>query len=570
MVGEGDVTQAQVSADRPNVVFLLTDDMDEGLLNKMPIVRSRLARYGVKFDNAFVTLPVCCPSRATTLTGQYAHNHQVLTNTAPEGGEPRFRELGMDPSTVAGDESTVAVWLQSSGYKTGLVGKYLNQYNDAYVPPGWTEWHATVGNGGGTNGDTLNENGTIRTYDQYPTDLYRSKALAFIRNADEPFFLWVGFQAPHSPAKPAPRHADMFNDAKLPRPPSFNELDVRDKPLWVRSLPRLSKDDVRRLTSFQRNRMRSLQSVDEAVDAIMDLLREQGELDNTYIVFTSDNGLTMGQHRWTKKNDPYEESVGVPLVIRGPGVEKGAVRDHIVTNNDLAPTFATWSQTDVPPDIPVDGKSFDALLGTTPPAGAEWRRATLVERLYQPAWSPGSPSRPDKDMPPYSAFRTENQLYVKYRSGERELYNLRSDPHQLRSRHASSSPELVAKFDAWLEALSDCTAAYCRVAESGPDTTAPDTTITEQPTDPSSSGSASFSFTGTDGMTPPSDLAFQCRLDSQDEAGFAGCSSPQSYSDLAVGTHTFDVRAVDEAGNMDATPESYSWTIEPPPDTTPP
>jgi N-acetylglucosamine-6-sulfatase len=570
MVGSGTVTQAQVPKDRPNIVFLLTDDMDEGLLNKMPIVQARLARHGVKFNNAFVTLPLCCPSRATTLTGQYAHNHDVLANIYPEGGAQKFRELGQDPSTVAGDESTVAVWLRSSGYKTGLIGKYLNQYDEQYVPPGWTEWYGTMGSGGGRDGNTLYEDttpdvvgdGTIRTYDQYPTDLYRDKALNFISNADEPFFLWVGFQAPHSPAPPAPRHADMFNDLRLPRPPSFNEADVSDKPLWVRSLPRLTREDIRRLTRFQRNRVRSLQAVDEAVGAIMDLLKQQGELSNTYIVFTSDNGLNMGEHRWTKKAAPYEESVGVPLLVRGPRVEKGAVRDHIVTNNDLAPTFATWGQTAVPGFV--DGKSFDSLLGTTPPTTADWRSAVLLERLYQPLWTPGSPSRPDKDMPPYAAIRTANQLYVKYSSGEGELYDLPADPYQLTSQYATASPEDIARFDGWLDALRDCTAAYCQAAESGPDTRAPDTEITQKPTDPSSSGEASFSFTGTDDATLPSDLVFQCRLDSQDEAAFAACTNPRTYSGLATGSHTFEVRAVDEAGNVDATPASYSWRIQPP------
>jgi N-acetylglucosamine-6-sulfatase len=359
----------------------------------------------------------------------------------------------------------------------------------------------------------------------------------------------------------------------LPISPSFNEEDVSDKPLWVRSLPSLERTDIRRLKRLQRKRVQSLQAVDEAVGAIIDLLKQQRELNNTYIVFTSDNGLNMGEHRWTKKVAPYDESIGVPLLVRGPGVDndglKGAVRNHIVTNNDLAPTFASMGQ--IEQDVPdfVDGKSFMPLLGPTPPATADWRSATLIERLYQPAWTPGTPSRPDKDMPPYVAVRTANQLYVKYKSGESELYNLSRDPYQLNSRHAIETPQVnatIARFDAWLEALRNCTAAYCLAAESGPDVTAPDTEITQKPTDPSSSGEASFSFTGVDDATLPSDLAFQCRLDSEDEAAFAACSDPQTYSGLPTGLHTFEVRAIDEAGNVDAQPESYSWTVESPPE----
>lgn len=557
MVGDGAVTKAQVPAERPNIVFLMTDDMDEKLLTKMPAVQSGLVRNGVKFNNAFVTLSLCCPSRATALRGQYAHNHNVTTIAPPEGGELRFRELGRD-------QSTIATWLQSDDvqldYKTGLVGKYLNQYNGEYVPPGWDEWYGTVGNGEGRDGNTLNENGTIRNYEEYPTDLYRDKALGFIRNADQPFFLWVGYQAPHAPAPPAPRHADLYTDLQLPQPPSFNEADVSDKPLWVRSLPTLTTQDVNRFTTLQRNRVRSLQAVDESIDAIMDELRAQGELSNTYFVFTSDNGLNMGEHRWTKKIAPYEESIGVPLVVRGPGVQKNVTRNHIVTNNDFAPTFADFGQAETP-DF-VDGKSFRSLLGATPPATSAWRRATLIERLYQGSWTPGGPpGKPDRDMPTFVALRTETQTYVKYATGERELYNLPGDPYQLNSRHVGAPPQVIAQFDAWLEALRDCTGTYCRNAESRQDATAPDTTITDQPPNPSSSGSASFGFNGSDGTTLPTDLVFECRLDGTSEDDWDACTPPTDYTGLNEGPHTFEVRAVDEAGNVDATPASYSWTI---------
>ncbi len=320
MVGEGEETRAQVPPERPNIVFVLTDDMDEGLLKHMPAVQARLERHGVKFTNAFVTLPLCCPSRATTLTGQYAHNHQVLSNAPPEGGEPRFRELGLEPTTQAGDESTIATWLQQSGYKTGLVGKYLNEYKDTYVPPGWTEWHATVGNGGGRNGDTLNDNGVINSYDQYPTDLYRSKAVNFIRNTEEPFFLWVGFNAPHSPAYPAPRHAQLFGDLKVPRPPSFNERDVSDKPLWVRSLPNLDADNVRNLSKFQRNRVRSLLSVDEAVDAMMNYPAGRGGAQQHLL------RLYLGQRPEHGRAQVDEEGRPLRGVHRGPAGDPGPAR----------------------------------------------------------------------------------------------------------------------------------------------------------------------------------------------------------------------------------------------------
>jgi arylsulfatase A-like enzyme len=228
----------------------------------------------------------------------------------------------------------------------------------------------------------------------------------------------------------------------------------------------LGRGDIRRLRELHRNQTRSLQAVDEAVGAIIDLLDQQGELDNTYIVFTSDNGFHMGEHRYAiGKAAPYEESAGVPLVVRGPGVEKGGLRDHMVTNNDFAPTFAAIGGAEAP-DF-VDGKSFEGLLGAMPPSASDWRTAILIERL----WSPGDPPRAEI-MPKYAALRTQNHLYVEYSTNkeganEKELYDLRKDPYQLRSRHATASQALITRFEARLEALRSCAGEECRAAEEG-------------------------------------------------------------------------------------------------------
>lgn len=441
----------EASADeRPNILFVLTDDMDTGLLEEMPIVRKRVAKQGVRFDNALVTQPMCCPSRATMLRGQYPHNHGVESNIAPAGGEQKFRETGHD-------RDTLPVWLQETGYETGLIGKYLNGYKeDEYVPPGWDEWYADAGG----QGKRVNDNGTLRDgdRDRHPDDVYRDEALEFIRGADEPFYLWLGFHAPHPPANFADRHADEFRELKLPRPPSYNEANVRDKPLWVRSRPRFKREDTRRLTKAYRDRARSLQAVDEAVGDLIDLLKRQGELNNTYVVFTSDNGFHMGEHRFAlRKSAPYEESIGIPLTIRGPGVKKGAARNHMVTNNDFAPTFAAWAGADAP-DF-VDGKSFEELLDAESPAVSDWRTATLVERLWIP------PVVLDPQIPTYDAVRTRRYMYVEYGSDERELYDLREDPYQLESRHESADPELIERLKARLDALRGCAAEECLDAE---------------------------------------------------------------------------------------------------------
>ena len=227
----GEATRERSPDDRPNIVFVMTDDMDEKMLSRMPIVRSRLMDEGVTFDNAFVTQSLCCPSRATALRGQYSHNHSIMTNDVPEGGAVRFRRRELD-------ESTFATWLQDSGYHTGLVGKYLNNTERRYIPPGWDEWDGMVGM---ASDHLVNENGHLHQYPRTTlmTDVYTEKSLDFLRRAtdeasDPPFMLWAGTFAPHLPAEYAERDADLYTDTPLPKPPSFNENDVSDKPEWIR------------------------------------------------------------------------------------------------------------------------------------------------------------------------------------------------------------------------------------------------------------------------------------------------------------------------------------------------
>src|SRR5829696_7795809 len=349
----GKATSGQLADDRANIVFVVTDDMEEEMLREMPIVQRRLVDEGVRFDNALVSDSLCCPSRATMLRGQYSHNHRVQTNSLPDGGARRYRQLDRD-------QSTFATWLEDSGYRTGLVGKYMNNAQRNYTPPGWDEWYAMVGS---ASEHTLDENGQVRDYPNVRemTAVYRAKSLGFLRHAtdeasDPPFMLWIGTWAPHLPAKFSARHADLYENAKLRKPPSFNEQDLSDKPRWLREVPRLTEHQIQALQTENRDRLRSLRDVDEMVGAIMNLLRDRKELINTYVVFTTDNGLQRGEHRLLKKSTPYEEAAGVPLAIRGPGVPPGEVRDQLVINNDFAPTFADWANTGVPGFV--DGRSF--------------------------------------------------------------------------------------------------------------------------------------------------------------------------------------------------------------------
>ena len=323
---------------RPNIVFILTDDQDLllGSLDAMPHLHELLIDQGTVFSNAFVPLSLCCPSRATILTGRYTHNLQVFTNFPPDGGFPRFQALGHE-------EETIGVALQRAGYRTALMGKYLNVYPDkddrTHVPPGWSEWVVpAAGNPYGQYNYTLNENGTLVVHGKEPadylTDVLAQKASEFVTQAaadDVPFFLYLAPYAAHKPSTPAPRDAALFPGVQAPRTPSYNEADVHDKPKSVRGRPRLTAKQMRMMDTLYRRRLQSLQAVDALIANLVAALESTGRLNSTYIVFTSDNGFHMGQHRiWAGKYTAYEEDVHVPLVVRGPGVPAGTRVDAFV------------------------------------------------------------------------------------------------------------------------------------------------------------------------------------------------------------------------------------------------
>jgi N-acetylglucosamine-6-sulfatase len=448
-------TSSAQTSERPNIILILTDDMALQDAEYMPKLHSLMMDRGTTFENAFVTNATCCPSRATILRGQYTHNHQV--RLTPRGFQ-RFHNLGHEGSTVA-------TWLRSEGYRTTLIGKYLNGYGGAdetYVPPGWDEWYANSSETGSYD-YTLNKNGQLVSYgsapEDYKTDVLARKATNYIRRAagnEQPFFMYLAPTAPHSPAIPASRHADAIPDAKAPRPPSFDEADVSDKPDWVSSRAPLSAEEIAYIDELYGDRLRSLLSVDEMLEGLIDTLRKGGELDETYIFFTSDNGFHMGQHRLPEgKWTAYEEDIRVPLIVRGPGVPAGQALDHLVLNNDFAPTFAQLADAE-PPSF-VDGRSLAPLLSDDPPTSAEWRSAFLVESARD---GDGIRSRRA-----FEAVRTEQHLYVEYESGERELYDLAEDSYEIDNRYASADPDLITQLQARLGALRGCVGAKCRSAE---------------------------------------------------------------------------------------------------------
>jgi arylsulfatase A-like enzyme len=336
----------------------------------MPNLKSLLIDKGTTFDNAFVTNSLCCPSRATILRGQYTHNHEILSNEPPRGGFQKFRFLGHE-------NSTMATWVKEQGYRTAFFGKYLNGYNETYIPPGWDEWYAVTGN---YLSHTFNENGHLVSYEPesyYETDVMSDKASDYITRtagadppfftANRPFLMWIGTKAPHQPASPAPRDDDSYPAISLPHPPSFDEKDVSDKPDWISDNPPLSLEQKRYMEELYRKRLQSMLAVDDMIGDLVGALHDSGELDNTYIVFTSDNGFHLGQHRlgagkWTA----YEEDIRIPLIVRGPGVPEGETLHHMVLNNDLAPTFADLAGAEIPSFV--DGRSLKPLLTDDPQA----------------------------------------------------------------------------------------------------------------------------------------------------------------------------------------------------------
>jgi N-acetylglucosamine-6-sulfatase len=445
---------------RPNIIFIVTDDLDAASASKVPPLKGYIADKGLTFDNAFVTSALCCPSRATILTGQYPHNHLVRSNVPPVGGFKTFRELGRE-------RSTLATWLDEAGYETALFGKYLNGYGKVgrnHVPAGWDEWYGAV------EPTQLNQNGQLVTYeaDTYLDDALSGLAQDFVRRQerkDAPFFVYLSTHAPHAPAKPSLRHEDLYEDLRAPRAPSFDEADVSDKPRWVRNLS-LDSAEERRIDELYSKRLKTMAAVGEMIGGLLRTLEQTGKLDNTYLVLTSDNGYHMGQHRLgLGKQTAYEEDIRVPLMIRGPGVPAGISRDEMVLNNDFAPTFADLAG--LPPPASVDGRSFASLLDRSQRNDpASWRTAFEI-RNWDSKRNEAS-YRAATPVPPYRAVRTHRYLYVEYKAGDRELYDLREDPYELHSLHDSADKDLISKLDARLDALRDCAGKGCRTAEDAP------------------------------------------------------------------------------------------------------
>jgi N-acetylglucosamine-6-sulfatase len=466
-------THAEALTAKPNIVFILADDMRKDDLQYMPRTRNLLQEEGMTFQNAFVSNALCCPSRATTMRGQYSHNTHVWTNVNSATG-------GWQAYNASGDESdNVATRLRSVGYRTALIGKYLNGYHDTrYRPPGWSRWFATFDGTGGVFryfDYDVNDQGYIKHYGtrvkDYKTDVLSRKTDAFISNSasrGRPFFAYVTPIAPHLPSRPAPRDAHDFDGLKAPRSPSFDEANVSDKPPWIQQLPDLTSDHIAQIDKRHENRVESLQAVDDLVEGVVDTLNGANAMGNTYIFFTSDNGWHHGEHRIPKeKGRPYEEDIHVPLLVRGPGVPKRSTA-KLTLNTDYMPTFMDLACSQDPTLCEIletrnnwyvpDGRSLRPVFERNASA---WRNAILLEA----AADHGTPT--SNGIRTVRSDTTTKAKYVEYEGTERELYDLGSDPNELTNIYDPTAPppsDLVSR----LQALKGCAGSGCFTAENGP------------------------------------------------------------------------------------------------------
>jgi N-acetylglucosamine-6-sulfatase len=445
-------TVAQTTPVKPNFVFILADDMRKDDLKYMPKTQALLGAQGMQFANAFVTNPLCCPSRATIMRGQYAHNTGVWTNTpGPDGAWQGYKNHG-------NEQDNIATRFHGAGYRTGLFGKYFNDYDGSTVPPGWDDWFG-VPSGTGVFNYYVNDNGTQKFFgnseSDYATDVLSRETQSFIDAsvvANKPFLAYVAPKPPHEPAVPAPRHVNTFNGEKAPRLSSFNEIDVSDKPPSIRSLPVLSSTQIAEIDAHHEKRVESLQSVDDLVEAVVNKLQNVGALNTTYIVFTSDNGWHHGEHRIKSgKAKPYEESIRMPLLVRGPSVQADTTTDKLTLNTDFFPTFTDLAGLTTPEYV--DGRSLRPVLEGT---ATTWRTAILLEIRTS-----------------ILGIRTsDGRKYIEYGDGFKEYYDLKADPNELRNLvyYGEVSPAALASR---LQALKGCSGDACRAAEGATDTTTP-------------------------------------------------------------------------------------------------
>ncbi|HEY0680489.1 MAG TPA: sulfatase [Chitinophagaceae bacterium] len=444
-----------LNTEKPNIIFILTDDFASNLVGFMPNLKA-MQGEGVTFSNYYVSNSLCCPSRSTIYTGMLPHNTGVETNTKPFGGYDAYIEKG-------NAQKSFSVALQNAGYKTAMMGKFLNGYlpRKHQAPAGWTDWF--VGGGGYRNYDyDINSNGQLLHFghspEDYLTDVLSGRADSLIRAwKDNPFFIEISTFTPHAPFIPAPRHQKLFTDAKAPRTPAFNKQADNSAPQWLRKLQPLGTKQIDRIDNIFRNRLRCVMSIDEMLGNIRKVLNETGASNRTYIFFSSDNGYHLGDYSMLQgKQTPFDIDIRVPLIASGPNVAKGSLQQAIVSNIDLAPTFAALAGTQLSGDP--DGRDIQHLLREQTTKKINWRNFAIIEHrsVNDDQNDPDRQESEDGRLPSYTALRFQNLLYVEYETGEVSCYDVTNDPYELKNIASSLSSEVQNKLRSILLAAKKC------------------------------------------------------------------------------------------------------------------
>ncbi|XP_033752610.1 N-acetylglucosamine-6-sulfatase-like [Pecten maximus] len=451
-------THAQVDA-TPNIVFILTDDQDVELGGTIPIEKTRdlIGGHGKVFEQFYVNTPLCCPSRSSILTGKHVHNNLAVNNSL-EGNcsSPAWQQTQ--------EVDAFPTYLHSQGYTTFFAGKYLNRYGNKHaggvkhVPPGWTHWNGLVGNSKYYN-YSLSVDGVEEKhgddYDKdYFTDVINRKATAFLNSAPHaPFFMMLATPSAHAPFTPAPQYRDHFSQVRAPRNGSFNKHGSDKHWLIRQAITPMLDESVQYLDSIYRDRWRTLLSVDDMVENIVNLLTTKGLIDNTYIFFSSDNGYHVGQFSLpSDKRQLYQFDIHVPFMVRGPGITPGTTSQDLVTSIDLAPTFLEIAK--IPPPSDMDGLSLLPMLHSDKPTNTQDRKYLLIEHHGEHTdVIPGCPQYNDQNMAnclsacvcedsmnnTYSCILggEEGQFYKYCRLDDdenfEEFYDLQVDPSELRN-----------------------------------------------------------------------------------------------------------------------------------------
>ena len=446
-------TPPKTSSAGPNIVFILTDDLAMNLLQFMPHVLE-MQKNGVTFNNYFVTDSLCCPSRSSIFTGRYPHNTGIFRNQGEDGGYIAFRDRGHE-------QTTFAIALSAAGYRTALMGKYLNGYRPELHPPGlgWTAW-SVAGNGYPEFHYSLNEDGKVVRYGNEPkdylTDVLSDKAVRFIKQGgSQPFMVEIATFTPHAPYVPAPRDLNAFADLRAPRTAAYNAAPDANTPNWLLKHHALTDADMAVIDTAFRKRAQSVLAIDKMIGELQAAVAAIGQEKNTYFVFSSDNGYHMGEYRLMPgKMTAFDTDIHVPLVITGPGISAGLTENDIVQNIDLCPTFTELATASSPPNV--DGRSLVPLMRGQ--KVSDWRTTTLVEHRgprHEPE-DPDAPAPRSGNPPSYEAIRSRTEVYVEYVDGEREYHDLVADPDELHNTFSSLSKEKKLALSAVVAAIQNC------------------------------------------------------------------------------------------------------------------